>query len=373
MQVERKLHIAIFLATSGHSGVDRIAKNLIYEWARMGIRIDLLKVLNHGPYLDRLPPGCRLIQLGTTHVTSALPRLLDYIKQSRPDLLFTDKDRVNRVAITACLLNGTATGVVVRIGTMVSENLKNRSLIERIIQLFSMRYLYPCADAVLVPSHSVAEDLIKLSGLDRHLVRVVPTPVIDDSVFQMAAQSPGHPWFRSGDLPIILGMGELSERKDFATLIKAFAIVRKVRPCRLVILGKGRMYSSLVNLSRRLGIEKDVFFPGFVSNPYAYLSRAAVFVLASRYEGGMPVSLIEALSLGVPCVSTDYPGGCKEILQGKNLGILTPVGSETAMARAIVKMLDNPPDRDVIRLGVENFKASSASRCYLQAMGIGEF
>jgi glycosyltransferase involved in cell wall biosynthesis len=64
---------------------------------------------------------------------------------------------------------------------------------------------------------------------------------------------PGHPWFAEGGLPVILGVGELGYRKDFTTLIHAFAQVREQRPCRLVILGRGRQREELQALARDLG------------------------------------------------------------------------------------------------------------------------
>lgn len=107
-----------------------------------------------------------------------------------------------------------------------------------------------------------------------------------------------------------------------------------------------------------LGLQDDVGLPGFVMNPYAYLARASLFVLSSRWEG-LPTVLIEALCCGTPAVSMDCPSGPREILKGGEYGRLVPVGDAEGLARAIEMTLDeervSPPleswqpyDRDTI-------------------------
>ncbi len=78
-------------------------------------------------------------------------------------------------------------------------------------------------------------------------------------------------------------------------------------------------------------------------NPYAYLARASLFVLSSRWEG-LPTVLIEALCCGTPVVSTDCPSGPQEILRGGQFGRLVPVGDADALAQAIdAALADNAP------------------------------
>ena len=97
-------------------------------------------------------------------------------------------------------------------------------------------------------------------------------------------------------------------------------------------------------LIKKLGLEEDVSLPGFVMNPYAYMARASLFVLSSRWEG-LPTVLIEALCCGTPVVSTDCPSGPREILRGGKYGPLVPVGDANALARAIETTLDGDTPR----------------------------
>jgi glycosyltransferase involved in cell wall biosynthesis len=95
--------------------------------------------------------------------------------------------------------------------------------------------------------------------------------------------------------------------------------------------------------SRR--VAADVDLPGFVANPFAYMARAAVFVLSSAFEG-LPGALIQAMACGCPVVSTDCPSGPREVLDDGRFGPLVPVGDDAALARAIEDMLDDPPAAD---------------------------
>lgn len=139
----------------------------------------------------------------------------------------------------------------------------------------------------------------------------------------------------------VVAIGRLSLQKDFLTLIKAFRIVRNELDMKLVIFGDGELRTELENEVNHLDLVADVYMPGFVANPYKFLAESDVFVLSSRYEG-LPNVLIEAVYLGVPCVSTVCKSGPKEILLNGEGGWLVPVGNEFAMANSILSIFDNP-------------------------------
>lgn len=360
--------IAVLLATSGHSGVDRVMGNLLTAWGEAGLAVDVLAIHGHGPRFDPLPPGLRRVLLPARHVTTALPALVRYLRAVRPPLLLTDKDRVNRVALAAAPLAGGHTRVAVRLGTTVSVNLARRGRLERALQRASMRHLYPRAAAVLVPSRGAADDLAAFAGLARERITVVPSPVFGRRLEALAAEPPPSPPGPDA-VPTVLGIGELCARKDFATLIRAFARLRAARPCRLVILGEGRQRQPLEALVRELGLAADVCLPGFVANPYPQLARAALFVLSSRCEG-LPVALIEALACGTPAVSTDCPSGPRELLQGGRVGALVPVGDIDALVAAMTVTLEKPPAAETLRAAAAPYAVQAAAGAYLDALRV---
>jgi glycosyltransferase involved in cell wall biosynthesis len=370
MDMDRQNQLAVFLATSGHSGVDRIMKNLIGEMTRRKLPVDLLRIDNHGPFFDPPPDGLEMVSLGTAHVNSSLPGLIRYLKTRRPAALLTDKDRVNRIAILARSLAGTNTRLVIRVGTTVSVNMKHRGRFQRWLQTFSYRKLYPKADAIVLPSLGAAEDLARVGRLRPDRIHVLPSPVVGDEIFEKAARPVDHPWLSSvKEVPVILGVGELSRRKDFGTLLEAFAAVRKHRPCRLVILGRGNQKSRLQDMGRQLGIDQDMCLTGFVDNPYPYMCNADMLASASRWEGS-PVVLMEALALGLPVVATDCPSGPREVLENGRLGPLVPVGDAAALAKAIESTLDSPVDADRLRSAAQAYQIAESTDRYLAVMGV---
>jgi len=366
--------LAILAATSGHSGVDRNLKNLIPALSRRGVRIDLLHIEGHGPYLpEPLPSGVRVVPLGTRHVNTAFPALVRYLKTHRPRTLLSDKDKVNRLAIVARMLASSPsqppTQLSVRLGITLSERLAGNFSVTRWLKVMANRQLYPKASNILVPSQGVADDLQSLLKLPRSQIVVVPNPVVTDELLAKAKQPAGHPWLDTPNLPVILGVGELSPRKDFATLLQAFVLVRRQQPCRLLILGRGREKDRLLKLAAELGILADVALPGFVDNPHAYMARAQLLVSSSRAEGFSNV-LAEALALGIPAVATDCPSGPREILADGQFGPLVPIGDHQALAQAILQTLANPLPASALRQAAVPYTLEGSADSYLRALGL---
>ena len=361
--------IACFFSTSGHSGVDRAAKHLIPALAGRGYPVDLLKVRRHGPNLDAIPAGVSVVDLGSRSTYGCLPGLVRYLRRERPAVMLSDKDRVNRTALVARWLSGVPTRLVFSSGTTISIDLATRGPVERWIQRRSMGRLYPFADQVIVTSRGVADDIAAYTGLARERIRVVPSPVVPMSLFEAALPRPDHPWIGEPSIPLILGVGELSDRKDFDTLVRAFARVRAIRPCRLMILGRGGARERLLALAESLGVAEHVALPGFVPNPYAYMAHADLFAFTSRWEG-LGFVIIEALAVGTPVVATDCPSGPAEILHDGRYGPLVPVGDDAALSGAIIATLDDRLPPETLREAARPYEIEAAADAYLAALGL---
>ena len=93
------------------------------------------------------------------------------------------------------------------------------------------------------------------------------------------------------------------------------------------------------------------------------MARASLFVLSSRWEG-LPTVLVEALACGCPCVSTDCPSGPAEILLNGDIGPLVPVGDDAALAEAMGRVLDDPPDRRLLQQRAAYFSADRSVAAY---------
>ena len=360
--------IAIFISFSGQGGVERMVTQLAGGLLARGYAVDMVAAKMDEEQAVRLPDGVRLIQLGAAHTWTSLPGLVRYLRRERPDALLAAKDRAIRVAVLARLLTGYPRHLAGRLGTTVSAALEGGSPLKRRIWYGGMRLFFRGADRLVAVSEGVAEDVRRITGLGDDRVVVVRNPVITPELAPRAAESPSHPWFTE-PTPIILGAGRLTRQKDFPTLLRAFATVRRGRPCRLVLLGEGRGRASLEALARELGIAEDVDLPGFQPNPYPFIAGAALFVLSSRWEGS-PNVLTEALALGTPVVATDCPSGPREILQGGRYGPLVSMGDDAALAAAIKRTLDAPLPAAKLKEAVSEYTLEASTEGYLRALGL---
>jgi glycosyltransferase involved in cell wall biosynthesis len=364
---KRKAKIAIFVSFSGQGGVERMMVNLSEGLTRLGCVVDLLVIKKRSPHLRSLSPEVNVIQLSSSHTIGNLPDLISYLRRERPDALLASKDRANQIAIIAGRLARVPLRVVVRMGTTVSSSLEGKSRWTKRAWYLPIRYLYPMADDIIAISQGVASDLSKITGLPLTRFQVIHNPVVTADLHDLAKEPVGHPWFAPGEPPVILGAGRLTRQKDFPTLLKAFAILRRKVPCRLVILGEGGDRTGLQHLAGRLNIGGDFSLPGFVANPFAYMSRASLFVLSSVWEG-FGNALAEAMAVGVPVVSTDCPSGPHEILDGGRYGPLVSMGDHKALAEAMLSTLTHPPSQDFLKTRAEAFSVDESSRRYLRTL-----
>jgi glycosyltransferase involved in cell wall biosynthesis len=264
---------------------------------------------------------------------------------------------------------GTGTPVHICLGTHLSASLQQRSALARWLRVTPMRRIYARAASVIAVSEGVRQDTLALTGLPPERVHAVCNPVITPAMAAQAALPPPHPWLLDHAVPVIMGMGRLTRQKDFPTLLRAFARLRQQLPARLLILGEGDQRAALEALAGELGIRADMALPGFSDTPYAWLSRASLFVLSSAWEGSGNV-LTEAMALGIPCVSTDCPSGPSEILDQGRHGRLVPVGDVASLSDAMLATLAAPPPAGALKAAVADFDATVSARRYLEVMGL---
>ena len=139
----------------------------------------------------------------------------------------------------------------------------------------------------------------------------------------------------------LLAVERLEEsQKDISTLLRAYKLLREQYKVTfpLYILGKGHSEEELRQLAVSLGLDNDVVFLGFSSNPYPWMLHARMLIHSAKMEG-LPTVLIEGLMLSKLMVSTDCPTGPKEILDEGRAGLLVPVGDGQAMADAVYRLL----------------------------------
>jgi glycosyltransferase involved in cell wall biosynthesis len=165
--------------------------------------------------------------------------------------------------------------------------------------------------------------------------------------------------------PLVVAAGRLTRQKGFDMLIPAFAQVVERHPeWTLRICGGGPQRHALARQVVELGLSHNVFLMGPVDHLERQMSQASMFVLSSRHEG-LPMVMIEAMSLGVPVVSFDCPTGPGDVIQDGHSGVLVPADDVDALAKAMLALIEDPERRR--RLGAG---AAQRARDYaLEAIG----
>jgi glycosyltransferase involved in cell wall biosynthesis len=355
--------IAIFIQSLSVGGAERVTLNLVKGLIQQGMQVDLLLANCSGGFLSEVPPQVTTIDLKGKRVLFSLLPLVGYLRTYRPDLLLSVQAHTSLIAVWAVRLARVQMPLVISLHTMFSTSLAAEPTLRNILINFLSRLSYHYADAAICISRAVAEDFINTTGMPREKTHVVHNPVVSPGLEQAAQELISHPWFESGSEPVILAVGRLAVVKDYPTLLSAFSLLYRKLPAHLLILGDGRERPRLEALVRQLGLTDNVQMPGFVQNPYAYMARARLLVLSSRWEGFGNV-LVEALACGTPVVSTDCSGGPREILEGGRFGRLVPVGDAEALCSAILKSLQTIPDRGMLLQRAQDFTVDESLRKY---------
>jgi len=295
----------------------------------------------------------------------------------RPKATLSFLSRSNFANIVAGRLLGARVVISERIN---STSHHGNSLSGRISKMLTA-LLYRHANHVVGVSAGIRDDLSRNYGVSPKRIAVIPNPVDAKLARQEARDAPDQTLAK----PVVAAMGRLVPIKNFSLLIEAYA--KSGVAGSLLILGDGERRDRLVQLARNLGIADRVVMPGFTANPFAYLARSDCYVLPSNAEG-FPNGLVEAMSLGIPVVSTNCPSGPSEILDDAETleisalheakyGILVPTNDAGQMAKAITMALDptrNSALRKKALAGAERYSIETAVARYWSVIedGVGK-
>ncbi len=343
--------------------------NLINQSSVLGLNVHLI-LHDDVEELDKIDKKVDVVRLGKCVDPVKSYVLASYLKKVCPDVLLSSyTEWGNRNAVLARQLAGVSTKIVFRVGATPSSTINSFFPFKRWLQMGMLSWSYRQADLIIANSEEIVCDIVSTTGVSKDKIMRLNNPTVPEDVLERAAKASGHLWLDRQDMPVVLAVGRLMKVKDFPTLLRAFAIVRRQFECRLVIVGEGNKRKELAKLASSLGIAQHFDMPGYSENPFSYMAKAALFVLSSVREGS-PNVLIEALACGTPVVSTDCPTGPAEILENGKYGRLVPVGDVDKMAQAMIEALKQSPAPDVLQSAAQRYSADLCSRQYLEAMGL---
>ena len=357
---------AIFLPHLFGGGAERAMVNLAHGLLDRGFTVDLVLGLKKGPYLANVRPEVNVIDLGTNKMWDKVKGLAKYMKEYQPRGLVSSLDNIN-IASIAKWRAGVATRVIINVQNHVTTDLASYKGFKAWMKPKVLRFMYKKADEVICVSHGVADDLIDM-GLPKSLVGVIHNPVMNANIDALAAEPVDHPFLKPGMPPVLVAVGRLTLQKDYPNMLQAFAAVRRRgHDLNLLILGQGELKAQIEAQIEQLELTDHVSLAGFAANPYAYISKARMFVLSSQWEG-LPTVVMEALACGTPVVSTDCPSGPYEILDKGAFGELCPVNDAIALADAIERSLSKPVDSQRLKDRAKIYAADLAIDKYIDVL-----
>lgn len=351
--------ISFFVPSMTIGGAQRVMLNLANEFAKNGYNVDLLLIRCEGKLLNEILEDVRVIELDAERARWSLWPLIQYLHHEQPTSLLSAMTHLNVIALSAKLLSQSSTTIVVSEHSMQSF----KETISRKRNLQIAKYLYRYADSVVAVSEGVAKDISQWSGIPRDRIEVIYNPIVTEDMMCDDHAPPNHPWFTEDRSPVILSAGRFVSQKDFPTLIRAFNQLQQEHEVKLVIIGDGEKREDLITLVNDISLNDHISLPGFVDNPYSYMSHADAFVLSSIWEGFGNV-LVEAMACGTPVVSTDCPSGPAEILEDGKYGPLVSVGDHESLASAISTTLDTPTAHERLRERARDFSTNNISNKY---------
>ena len=327
--------LIIFLGSMGRGGAERVVSYISDYFSKKGWKVYIVLLLfNKVEYA--LNENVEVIDL-TGWETSRVRRIpywvagiRQLVKQYKPDSIISFAARINVIVQMSCL--GLKKSII------VSE--RNDPYMDgrtRIVDMLT-HVLYPKAHKIVFQTQK-AESYFSKLALKNSVI--IPNPISVNAKRCEVTKNK------------IVTVGRLTNQKNQIMLINAFSAIHPKFPqYRLHIYGDGELYSELKGRVRQLKLDNSIVFEGNIQNVHEMISDAEMFVLPSNYEG-LSNALLEAMIMGIPCISTRCAGSDEYIVDAEN-GLLIDIGDEKGLKNAILKFIENKPLRDVCGKKAQN-------------------
>lgn len=361
--------IAVFMQNLAVGGVIRRVTRTAKFFLEYGCTVDFVILCREQCHESQVPAEIRVVRLGATRAATSVLSCVRYLRRERPDAVLSLSTHVNIVTVAASKLAGVPTRIVLNeVNPPASERRwLNLSYSNRMMYRL-LPYAYRRADRVVPNAHFVAKQLTETFGLPPDLVHVIYNPVVSSDLIRESMQTIDHPWFLKRQGPLIMGVGRLAYQKGFDVLIRALAKLRPSQPeARLILVGDGPDRRDLEILVDNLHLRDVVDFVGFQDVAVAWIAKADLLVLPSRYEG-LPNVLIEALAVGTPVTATTCPGGSREVLDDGRYGSLVSPDDVDSLANAIQDSLIAPPSPELLQQRAKLFDVRVRAKEYLDVL-----
>jgi len=340
--------------------------DLGWEFVQAGHTVELVLMQAVGEFLPKASQDFRVVDLAASRIRQLPGRLTRYLRDRRPNAVIANMWPLTSVSVVSRALSRHRCKLLLVEHGLLSRQYASWGKAHYLGMTLSLATTYRFADMIAAVSEGAAIDIAALARLPRSRVSVLHNPIPQRPMpTEVQITAADRIWNCPPGLRI-LTVGNLKNSKNHPILLHAFAALNR-SGARLMLLGQGGNEVALRALASNLGIADRVIFAGFHHDPSAFYATADLFVLSSDYEGFGNV-IVEALSFGLPVVSTDCPSGPAEILQNGRFGRLVPVGDAEALAGAMAEALCKPVHRDALKQRAAEFDPGKAAAKYLKLL-----
>ncbi|RDZ14688.1 glycosyltransferase [Priestia megaterium] len=330
----KKIMFVIGVLSNG--GAERVISTLSKEMSNQGYEVSIVTIFgDNNNYVDdkriKLYPIKQSYRNKVLRGLTIVRKTRRLIKKKNPDMIVSFDATINIYTILSCM--GIKNKLVVSERNDPYQNPTNKQVRKArdILYRFCNGFVFQTEDAKKYFMPDVQE-----KGT------IIPNPIMPDLPY----------WEEGSHDKTIITASRLTGQKNLPMLIDAYINVsRRFPDYKLKIFGVGELREKLIDRVRELNLQDRVFFPGFSKDIHNEIKKSHLFVISSNYEG-ISNSMLEALAIGIPVISTDSPiGGAKMFIKDKENGILTRVGDTNQLSEAMIQILSNP--KFAIKLSTE--------------------
>lgn len=322
------MNIVFTIGTMSAGGAERVISSIANSLATDNIHVTIVMWFD-SPIFYTLNNKIEAITLKSNSKISKIREFRGLIQQIKPDIVMSFLAPVNMVTMIAM--------IGLKIKLIVSERNDPRHVPFNSVQRTARNFLYYFATGITTQTENNKN---YFSQRLQSKCTVIFNPVNIKSEMQGIA-------LKIEKRHKIVAISRLVKQKNLQMLINAFEqSLQKYPVYELYIYGEGDEENWLKQIVAQKRLNNKIFFPGSVEDVHDKIIDAEIFVLCSNFEG-MPNALLEAMSLGLPCIATKVSGAIDLIDNGKN-GVLIPVDDEQSLANEICKLLADKNRRDII-------------------------
>lgn len=365
-----KRSLFIITPTFAGGGAENIAISLANYYASINYTVYVICELVEGPFFSQLDSRVIVKETKSRSIIRNILSLKKLLAEEQPEICISTVRRSNVIAGFASYFTYKKHKFIsLEVNTL--DTFFKRSFYSRLLWKAMMKISYRKFQKIVACSEVVKTQVMKLLWLNNNQITVIGNPVLPQDYLSLSEEDAEFwPNEFKNTHDVFISLGRLEEQKNYEFMIRGFAELAKTKPnSRLLILGNGSQERMLNQTVSDLGLTEKIKLLPFQENPYPYLKRADIFLMSSRWEGFGNV-FIMASALGLPIISSNAPGGPKEIINDQRIGKLYPVDDTDALLECCENLLSDDYNKKELtkfrQTRAENFSIEKIAKKYLQ-------